>query len=146
MEKLYRVNGNYAEMVLNKDVYPLVSIKKALSNFMQDTYVKINDINENEYMLQIELKETGNIKEIIGEFYNELLRESLRYSIAMETKSLRELIVGRALYTTCIELDDEEPKKDDTMNANEQEQIEIKDYSLDEIAVNWFDKYDNKEE
>ena len=32
MEKFYTIKGKYAEVILDKDIYPLVSIKKALSN------------------------------------------------------------------------------------------------------------------
>ena len=138
MEKFYTMNDNYAEILLSKDIYPLVSVKKALANFMGETYIKISS-NKDEIVVRIVPKENKeNLERIIGEFYNELLRESLRYNIAIETKNLRELIVGRALYTTCIDLEkNQEEKNNDT---------EEEEYSLDEIAVNWFDKYENKEE
>lgn len=144
MEKLYNIKDNYAEVILNKEIYPLVSIKKAIANFFEDIYVKINDLNEKEYMIQIELKQSSaDLEKLIGEFYNELLRESLRYNIAIETKNLRELIVGRALYTTCIDIDQESANNEDSVEI---ENVKVEDYSLDEIAVNWFDKYGDKEE
>lgn len=138
MKKFYTINDNYAEIVLSKDIYPLVSVKKALTNFMDETYIKIKD-NNSEIIVQMVLQENkADLEKIIGEFYNELLRESLRYNIAIETKNLRELIVGRALYTTCIDLEENQEEKNE-------EDIE-ETYNLDEIAVNWFDKYGNKEE
>ncbi len=138
MEKFYTINDNYAEILLSKDIYPLVTVKKALSNFMEETYIKIIS-NNDEIIVQIVLKkDKENLEKIIGEFYNNLLRESLRYNIAIETKHLRELIVGRALYTTCIDLEENKTEK----NNN----VEEEEYNLDEIAVNWFDKYENKEE
>ena len=138
MEKFYTINDNYAEIVLSKDIYPLVSVKKALTNFWDETYIKIKD-NNSEIIVQMLLQENkADLEKIIGEFYNELLRESLRYNIAIETKNLRELIVGRALYTTCIDLEENQEEKNE-------EDIE-ETYNLDEIAVNWFDKYGNKEE
>lgn len=137
MERFYTINGSYAEIVLSKDIYPLVSVKKAIANFMEEIYIKINS-NKDEIVVQIVLQENKkNLEELIGKFCNELLRESLRYNIAIETKNLRELIVGRALYTTCIDLE---------ANQKENNDIEDEEYSLDEIAVNWFDKYENKEE
>ena len=137
MEKFYTINDNYAEIVLSKDIYPLVSVKKALTNFMDKTYIKIKD-NNSEIMVQMVLQESKtDLEKIIGEFYNELLRESLRYNIAIETKNLRELIVGRALYTTCIDLEENQEEKNEDIEET---------YNLDEIAVNWFDKYGNKEE
>ena len=138
MERFYTINGDYAEIILNKDIYPIVSVKKALSNFMNDVYIKIDSINEKDIVIKIEVKKDykKNIDEIIGELYNELLREALRYDIAMQTKNIRELIVGRALYTACIDIDENKTKN----NENEE------NYDIDAIAVNWFDKYGNKEE
>ena len=137
MEKFYTINDNYAEIVLSKDIYPLVSVKKALTNFMEETYIKLKD-NNDEIMVQMVLQENKvDLEKLIGEFYNELLRESLRYNIAIETKNLRELIVGRALYTTCIDLEENQEEKNEDIEET---------YNLDEIAVNWFDKYGNKEE
>ena len=133
MEKFYTIKDNYAEILLSKEIYPLVSVKKALANFMEDTYIKI-DSNKDKIVVQIALQEDKkNLEKIIGEFYNELLRESLRYNIAIETKHLRELIVGRALYTTCIDLEENQEEKHNDVEDKEE-------YSLDEIAVNWFEK------
>lgn len=138
MEKFYTIKDNYAEILLSKEIYPLVSVKKALANFMEDTYIKI-DSNKDKIVVQIALQEDKkNLEKIIGELYNEFLRESLRYNIAIETKNLRELIVGRALYTTCIDLENN-PKGENNATQNEE-------YGLDEVAVNWFDKYTDKED
>lgn len=135
MKKFYKIRNDYAEIVLSKNVYPLVCIKKALTNFMEMSYIKLSDRN-NKIIVQIALKEfCGDLEKLVGEFYNELLRESLRYNIASETKNLRELIVGRALYTTCIDLDENIEKKNDVIEE---------DYNLDDIAVNWFEKYEDK--
>lgn len=138
MEKFYTIKDNYAEILLSKDIYPLVSIKKALANFMEETYIKISS-DKDKIIVQMVLKENKkNLEKIIGELYNEFLRESLRYNIAIETKNLRELIVGRALYTTCIDLENNQKEEN---NATQKEE-----YGLDEVAVNWFDKYTDKED
>lgn len=141
MEKFYKIKENLAEIVLPINVYPLVAVKKALSNFLWQIYTKLHISKEN-IIIEIVLHEDKeDLEKIIGEFYNECLRESLRYSIAMETKNLRELIVGRALYTTCIEIEEDEKANGKKLDEN----ISNNQYKLDEIAVNWFDKY-NKEE
>ena len=86
MEKFYTIKDNYAEILLSKDIYPLVSIKKALANFMEETYIKISS-DKDKIIVQMVLKENKkNLEKIIGELYNEFLRESLRYNIAIETK------------------------------------------------------------
>jgi hypothetical protein len=138
MKKFYTIKENYAEILLQKDIYPLVVVKKTLTNFMKESYIKINSDNDKIIIQIILQKSNENLEKMIGNLYNELLRESLRYDIALETKNLRELIVGRALYTTCIDLEGD--------HEEENNDIEDEIYRLDEIAVNWFDKYGDKEE
>ena len=102
MEKLYSIKENIAEITLEKEIYPIVVIEKAISNFMENAYIKIKTENGKKVIVQLVLKIVNNkenLEKIIGDFYNELLREALRYEISKETKNLRELIVGRALYT-----------------------------------------------
>ena len=55
MEKFYTIKDNYAEILLSKEIYPLVSVKKALANFMEDTYIKI-DSNKDKIVVQIALQ------------------------------------------------------------------------------------------
>lgn len=143
MEKFYTIKENYAEILLEKRIYPLIVVEKAGSSFLENTFIKIEE-NDDKIVVQMVLqKEGGDIKAIVGEFCNECLRECLRYNLAKETKNLRELIVGRALYTTCIDVDEngEEQQKLADLEENDQDE-----YNLDEIAVNWFDNYNNKED
>lgn len=138
MEKFYTIKEDFAEIILSKNIYPLTAVKKALTNFMDDIYTKIED-RDDKIIVQILLKRDQiSWDKLIGELYNDFLRESLRYNISLETKNLRELIIGRALYTTCIDIEE---------NEKEKNEVELEDkYSIDEIAVNWFDKYEKKEE
>lgn len=142
MKKEYIIQDKFAEITLDKEIYPLIAIKKAISNFFNNAYVRIEEKN-NKFIVDFKLQdENSDLEKIIGEFYNECLRESLRYEISVETKNLRELIVGRALYSTCIELDENEDKKNQ-IEASIDEETE---YSLEDIAINWFEKYENSEE
>lgn len=139
MEKLYSIKENIAEITLEKEIYPIVVIEKAISNFMENAYIKIKTENGKKVIVQLVLKIVNNkenLEKIIGDFYNELLREALRYEISKETKNLRELIVGRALYTTCIELDDDSSKQFEQEENKQEDNLE--DYDLNDIAVNWF--------
>ena len=56
MGKFYTIKDNYAEILLSKDIYPLVSIKKALANFMEETYIKISS-DKDKIIVQMVLKE-----------------------------------------------------------------------------------------
>lgn len=142
MEKLYKIKDNYAEIFLNSKLYPIIAIKKALSNYLENTYIKMDYKDEQTIKIEIVLKEESKeeIEKIIGELYNEIFNETLRYEISMETKTIRELIVGRALYTTCIDTETEQ----DRIEENEKIEETLEDYNIDDIATNWFDKPENK--
>lgn len=145
MERLYEIENEYIKIILNADIYPVVVIEKTVSSFLDIAVIKLEKKNA-EIIVKFILNDNENIdiSNIIGEFYNKLLEESLRYNISRETKELRELIVARALYSTCIEIDNAENK--DKINKDESLESGQKDYTLEEIAVNWFEKNTDKEE
>lgn len=146
MEKLYEIENEYIKIILDIDIYPIIVVEKTISNFLNIAFAKI-EREDNKIIVKMILNSTKNTSNIVGEFYNELLEESLRYKIAKETKDLRELIVGRALYSTCIEVDNTENEKEIIEEENENiSNYEEKDYDIDEIAVNWFDNNTDKEE
>lgn len=131
MEDFYIINDKYVQITLEKELYPVQAIQKAISNFFDKAFVKMTQKGKNKLMIYILLKDDlYNIKDIVGEFYNELLREVLRYNISLETKNMRELIVGRALYSTCINI--KKPKN----NKRKTEEV----YNINDIAINWFEK------
>jgi hypothetical protein len=145
MKKEYIIQDKFAEIKLDKAIYPLIAIKKAISNFFDDVYVRIEEDNKN-FIINFKLQNKQvDLEKIIGEFYNECLRESLRYEISFETKNIRELIVGRALYTTCIMFDKNEDNQEQTDELIYEEDNNT-EYSLEDIAVNWFEKYEDSEE
>lgn len=145
MKKEYIIQDKFAEIKLDKAIYPLIAIKKAISNFFDDVYVRIEEDNKN-FIINFKLQDKQvDLEKIIGEFYNECLRESLRYEISVETKNIRELIVGRALYTTCIMFDKNEDNQEQTDELIYEEDDNT-EYSLEDIAVNWFEKYEDSEE
>ena len=140
MDKLYKLNGNVAEITVSLEVYPLITIKKAIANYMEIAYISLKKENSS-IIIKIQSKNKNeDLDYIVGEFYNELLRESLRYEILIETKNLRELIFARALYTTCVDTNDHMEEIDDESKFKGEE------FDLNEIAVNWFDTNNNKEE
>ena len=146
MERLYEIENEYIKIILDVDIYPIIVIEKTISNFLDIAFAKIEKEN-NKIIVKLVLNSEQNINNIVGKFYNELLEESLRYNIARETKDLRELIVGRALYSTCIEVDNVENEKETIKVENKSfSNTEEKDYDIEEIAVNWFEKNMDKEE
>ena len=135
----YKITGNKAIVEIDSKIYPVVSIKKAMFNYLNDLYITCQTKRNKIRVLIESKKENLVLEDIIKDFLNDCLRESLRYEIANETKTIRELILGRALYSSCIKIDDTLINN----KGNDKEEIvleEDKDFSLEDIAINWFDK------
>lgn len=47
MEKLYKLNGNVAEIIISKELYPLITIKKAIANYLDYVYIKLEELTRN---------------------------------------------------------------------------------------------------
>lgn len=135
----YKITDTKAIVEIDSKMYPVASIKKAMFNYLNDLYITCQT-KRNKIRVLIESKnENIVLEDLIKDFLNDCLRESLRYEIANETKTIRELILGRALYSSCIRIND------NLINNKENYKEEImleedKDFSLDDIAINWFDK------
>jgi len=132
-DKLTKENDNSIVFYINKDIYNIKTIMKAAYNYIEEFYILLNYVNSDiEVVLESkEQKSSEEMKKHKGEFYNELLRQNVRFIVAKDTKNIRELVMGRALYDTCIEYD--APKEDINENSSE-----LKDEF--DILVNWFDK------
>lgn len=120
---------------LNIDIYTTEVIMKAAYNFIEEYYVLLDYSEHNNIKVTLEGKyncSKESLKKCKGEFCNELLRQSIRYMVSKETKNIREILMGKALYDTCIEyensVEDEINNKETIVNDN-----------LD-IFTNWFDK------
>ena len=79
------------------------------------------------------------------------MNQCVRLDIFNDTKNLREIIIGRALYGTCIDLKDyDKINSTDSIDFFNDDRISIKeckDYKEDtyNIASDWFDNL-NKED
>lgn len=134
---------NKAVFYLNSKIYKLSCIMKAGFNFIDDFYLFFDYENEDTIRVDFKSKESRaieEIKKIVGEFHNELLNQSIRYKVSKETKNVRELILGRALYNTCIE-----DEKCHVKEPEFHEDIELNFNKLDtlNIGTNWFEQPDN---
>lgn len=109
-----------------KEIYPREAIIKASYFFADDYYITL-DSDDEYYTVRIIAK--GNIvnNELEKEFQNEVLAQTNRHLISTTTRNIRELIVGRALASTMIDMRDEGFVDDEDILA-------------DEILVDWFEK------
>lgn len=101
--------------------------------FTDNYYVSMQYDREHFIKVFVEPKQDVDISDIDKKFCNELLAQMLRYRLSVENKSLKELIIGRALYSTCIETEENV--------VNEHALGALPECSLEDIAVDWFEIY-----
>ena len=120
---------------INKDIYNIKAIMKAAYNFIDDYYILLDYCKGGKIKVTLQCKSScdrESMEKCKGEFFNELLRQNIRYIVSKETKNIRELLMGKALYDTCIEYENPIPEE-----INNQSSIISDDLG---IFTNWFDK------
>lgn len=109
----------------NKELYSKEDLIKTSYRFIDDFYIHL-DADENYYYVNIQAKEDKTLHE--EEFINEMLVQQTRNIVYKETNNIREMIYARAMASTLIQ--------------EEQEDIDQDEDNIDDILVDWFDKYE----
>lgn len=141
----YDFSSSKFKLPIDKKIYDLEAVMKAAYLFIDNFYIIFREKKDN--LIEAEFTSKNNLSDIdlkkkTGEFYNELLHQVLRNKIADQTQNLRELVIGRALYNTCINTADEENiEKNGYFPNKSYEDNSYRDDQL-EIAKSWFDKED----
>lgn len=109
-----------------KELYSKIALLKAAYNYTDKAFVHL-DSDDNFYIVEIEMK-TSTIPISEKEFINEMLVQSVRHEIYIQTKNIRELMLARALATTVV-----------TQKGSEDALQKLEDpYTEDEILKDWF--------
>ena len=121
-------------MRFSKELYPKVALLKAAYNFTDVAYIHLDS---DEHYYYVELLAKDNCREISEQdFHNEILTQSLRHEIYMQTKNIRELMLARAMATSLVST--EENGFDSLESKDEEEKLEendiLKDWFADENA------------
>ena len=113
-------------MKYNKSLYSKAALIKAAYNYTDRAYVHL-DADETYYYVSLSPKE-GAPKVSEQDFENEMLAQSARHEIYLQTKGIRELLFARTMASSLI-ADPEvmEPKAED-----------VASFSEDEILKDWF--------
>lgn len=113
-------------MKFSKELYPKVALIKAAYNYTDRAYLHL-DSDDNYYYVSIESKESEEeIKK--EEFVNEMLTQSVRHEVYLQTKNIRELLLARAMATSLIM--NEQVENTDECQDNE--------FSESDILKDWF--------
>ena len=112
-----------------KSLYAKVALLKAAYNYTDKAYVHL-DVDGDTYCVNIEMK-PGH--EVISEkeFLNEMLIQSVRHEIYLQTKNIRELMLARAMATTIVASTD-----------GARSELDEDEFCENEILKDWFDNDD----
>ena len=142
MEK-FKINQKENKIVVpvNPQLYSLEAIYGASYIFLDRAYLFLDGNPKSQVMVTLKGKERLNkkqLKDLAGEFYNELLNCALRNQISKNNQKIREYIVARALFSTT------EEKKAKKEIEKETEKEEWQKDTLG-IALPWEEKYGKKQ-
>jgi His-Xaa-Ser system protein HxsD len=133
---------NLVKLGVDEKIFPRPVAVAAAYVFIERCYVKLESAPNRRIQVQLKGKKKlgkSALTRLAEEFENELLHQLIRHHVAEKTSSLREVIVGRALFSA--EPAGEEPAQDAV-----EEELDYLDDPLG-IAVPWEEKYgDDKEE
>lgn len=116
------------QLKYSRELYSKIAFIKAAYNFTDRAYVHL-DADEKYYYVLISAKDEQ--EEIFDdEFENEILAQSARHEIYLQTKNIRELMLARAVATSVVV-----PRNEDELLDSEIEH----EFSEDEILKDWFD-------
>lgn len=129
---------------VNRMIYPLQVIMKTAYIFTNNFYIFFDYTDEIYIKVQLKSRGETTINELecnAGEFFNQLLHHRIRFDIQNETKDLRQLILGRALYTECIEVKNESIQKENSVPTVDESINTEEDYDSDcyRISQSWDD-------
>ncbi len=140
----FEVGSNSVVFAIKSEIYPLNVIMKTAYNFTNNFYIFFDYVSEGCIQVQIKSKallSDSELEKVVGEFFNELLNQNIRYDLENRTSNLRQLILGRALYTECIETDenynDNSIKEEIKENASIIDKNEVYTEDINQIATCW---------
>lgn len=130
----------------HKDIYSKAAVMKTAYLFVEQFYMYIDMDAENNIVVTFKPKaplEKREVDSMLGQFQNELLHQSVRLLVSQQTRGIRELIMGRALFSTVIEKDS---VWDDDSPASSGSEVG-KDYHSDDGAIgsSYFERVNKKE-
>jgi len=117
-----------------KSLYPAVVVLKSAYTFLERAYLHIDE-SESEWIISIEAKEDAlDASSLLSEFENELITQSVRERVYQETKTIREVLMARAMASTMIDTRD-------PIETIQAEQSDISEEELQIILKDWFEDH-----
>ena len=111
----------------SKELYPKIVLLKAAYNFTDRAYIHL-DADDIYYYVELTEKDGETVSE--QDFENEMLAQSVRHEIYLQTKTIRELLLARAMATTVI--------TDRELTEEQEPEAEEDNFLESDILKDWF--------
>lgn len=121
----------------DSQIYEKSALIKAAYSFINEYYIHLEINDKENYYISFTAKSEKSAPQIIERFENELLAQTVRQYVYRETKSLREIMVARAMASSMI-IDEDVTEITDNHSDCDQET----NYNLNDILTDWF-KHEN---
>ena len=95
----FSVFKDHAEIFLNPKIYPLPVIYNTSYVFIDKAYLILDGDPKKELVVIINPKKKQNIKNLVGDFYNELLNFAVYHAQTEMNKDIKKAIMQRVLLT-----------------------------------------------
>lgn len=116
----------------SRNIYPKTALVKAAYMFTDQAYIHL-DADSDSFIVEIESKDDNENDLLTKEFENELIAQTARFVIVKQTKTLREMMLARAVASTVL-IDENYTETDD---YEDRENVDV-----DDILTDWFEKND----
>lgn len=116
--KSYELTENGFVIKLDRNLYAREAVMKALYRFHEKYVISYETDGEFIHVFFETSAKINSIEQEVSGIMKELTFQMIRLDTARRTKGIRELLVARSLYASCIEPEHEIPETD---NAAEEE-------------------------
>ena len=119
-------------MRFNQELYSKTALLKASYNYLEYAYIHL-DMDEKYYYVFIKEK-TDEVTINKDQFESEMLTQSIRHEVYLQTKNIRELLYARSMATSVI-VDERNEHSEDTY-------LDQPKFVADGILKDWFEEND----
>lgn len=124
------------EARVDKTLFPPEVVLKAAYAFLETDYIHIGE-DDAHWIVQMSPKPGTVPENRTAEFENELLSQAVRFQVFKQTKSIREILLARAMTSTMVD-------QEDPIGKIQSEQDDISNEELRQILTDWFDKNEDR--
>ena len=92
------IKENVGTITVNKKLYSADVLFGTAFGFLDRAYIQLDVVDKDRIKVELEARPgiRFSLKELVGEFKNELVNQALRVKLAKQTEEVRTMIVGRA--------------------------------------------------